>query len=127
MKAELTDISACKKRFDIEIPQEVVDGEIMGIAKEFARKAKVPGFRPGKAPIPVVRNRYREEITSEMMQHLLPKYFSDAAGERKLDVVDAPSYENINYSNGHPLKFRAVFEVYPQLKISNYSGIPAES
>ena len=49
MKAELNDISVCKKALDIEIPQDIVDNEITGIAKEFARKARVPGFRPGKA------------------------------------------------------------------------------
>jgi trigger factor len=127
MKAELNDISVCKKALDIEIPQEVVDTEITGIAKEFARRARVPGFRPGKAPLTVVKSRYKDEITSEMVQHLLPRYFSEVAGERKLDLVDSPNFENVDYSSGNALKFRAVFEVYPQLKIENYSGIPAET
>jgi len=87
MKVELNDISVCKKALDIEIPQEIVDNEITGIAKEFARRARVPGFRPGKAPVPVVKTRYKEEITSEMMQHLLPRFFSEAADERKLEIV----------------------------------------
>ena len=126
MKAELNDISVCKKALDIEIPQDIVDNEITGIAKEYARKARVPGFRPGKAPVPVVKTRYKDEIASEMMQHLLPKFFSEAAGERKLDIVDSPNFESVDYAIGKPLKFRAVFEVYPQLNISNYTGIPAE-
>jgi trigger factor len=126
MKVELNDISVCKKALDIEIPQEIVDNEITGIAKEFARRARVPGFRPGKAPVPVVKTRYKEEITSEMMQHLLPRFFSEAADERKLEIVDSPNFENIDYAIGSPLKFRAVFEVYPSLNISNYKGIPVE-
>src|SRR5436305_14297819 len=105
MKAELIDVSECKKNLDIEIPQEVVDQEITHIAQEFARKARVPGFRPGKAPLGVVKTRYRDEILSEMMQHLMPKYFGDAIGERNLDIVkDTPSFESVDYSSVKPLK-----------------------
>src|SRR5215510_8143815 len=126
MKAELTDITACKKNIEIEIPQEVVDHEITHIAQEFARRARVPGFRPGKAPIGVVKTRYRDEIVSEMMQHLMPKYFGDAVDERKLDIVQAPHFESVDYNSGKPLRFRAVFEVYPRLNITNYDSIPVQ-
>ena len=127
MKAELIDVSPTRKNLDIEIPQDAVDHEIHHIAQEFAKKARVPGFRPGRAPINVVRTRYREEIVSEMMQHLLPKYFGDAVEERKLDVVmNTPNFEKIDYENGQTLKFTATFEVYPDLNVSNYVGVPVE-
>jgi trigger factor len=126
MKAQLIDVSACKKNLDIEIPKEAVDEEIAHIAQEFARRARVPGFRPGKAPVTVIKSRYKEEIISEMMQHMLPKYFGQAVGTRKLDIVDAPQFEGIDYSTGQPLRFKAVFEVYPRLDITNYRGIPIE-
>jgi len=126
MKAELIDISACKKNLDIEIPQEVVDQEITHIAQEFARRARVPGFRPGKAPVAVVKTRFRDEILSEVMQHLMPKYVGDAIEERKLDIVQAPRFESIDYMPGQPLRFKAVFEVYPDLEITNYVGIPVQ-
>src|SRR5436853_7253857 len=110
MKAELIDVSECKKNLDIEIPQEVVDQEIQHIAQEFAKRARVPGFRPGKAPVAVVKTRYRDESVSEMMQHLLPRYFGTAIEERKLDVVvHTPSFENVDYSSGQALRFKAVF------------------
>src|SRR2546425_8425364 len=126
MKAELIDVSACKKNLDIEIPQEVVDQEITQIAQEFAKRARVPGFRPGKAPIGVVKTRYREEILSEMMQHLMPKFVGSAIEERKLAIVQPPRFESIDYGPGKPLRFKAVFEVFPDLNITNYDGIPAE-
>src|SRR6185369_8712302 len=100
--------------------------EISRIARDLARRAKVPGFRPGHAPAPVVKARYREEILSEMVQHLLPKYFHEAIEQRSLDIVDAPQYEDIDYNTGQPLRFKAVFEVYPQLNIANYKGVPGE-
>jgi trigger factor len=126
MKTELIDVSECKKNLEIEIPQEIVDHEITHIAQEFARRARVPGFRPGKAPIAVVKTRYREEIVSEMMQHLMPKYFGDAIDERKLDIVQPPQFESVDYNSGKPLRFKAVFEVYPKVQVSNYVGIPVE-
>jgi trigger factor len=126
MKAELTDVTECKKNLDIEIPQEVVDHEITHIAQDFARKARVPGFRPGKAPIGVVKTRFRDEIITEMMQHLMPKYFGDAIDEKKLDIVQAPRFESVDYNSGRPLRFKAVFEVYPKLDITNYEGIPVQ-
>jgi trigger factor len=124
MKSELIDISECKKNLEIEIPQEVVDHEITHIAQEFARSARVPGFRPGKAPLGVVKTRFRDKIVSEMMQHLMPKYFGDAIDERKLDIVQAPHFESVDYNSGKPLRFKAVFEVYPKLIITNHEGIP---
>jgi trigger factor len=125
MKAELIDVSACKKNLDIEIPQEVVDQEITQKAQEFARRARVPGFRPGKAPISVVKTRYRDEILSEVMQHLMPQYVSHAIEERKLEIVQSPRFESVDYAPGQSLRFKAVFEVYPNLNITNYEGIPA--
>ena len=127
MKAELTDISACKKAFDIEIPEDVVDKELSHISQHLAQKTRVPGFRPGRAPLSVIRTRYRDEIVSEMLQHLLPRYFSDAVKEKDLDIVDAPQYESVDYDNGKPVRFKALFEVYPALNITNYKGIPAEA
>ena len=126
MKAELIDVSDCKKNLDIEIPQEVVDAEITHIAQDFAKKARVPGFRPGKAPAGVVKTRYHDEIVSEMMHRLLPKYFGDAIDERKLEIVRAPHFESVDYASGKPLRFKAVFEVYPILNISNYTEVPVE-
>jgi FKBP-type peptidyl-prolyl cis-trans isomerase (trigger factor) len=86
----------------------------------------VPGFRPGKAPVAVIKTRYKEEIVSEVMQHILPRSFSEAVKDRNLDLVADPRFENIDYTIGAPLRFRAVFEVYPHLDVSNYTGIPAQ-
>ena len=126
MKAELTDISTVSKRFEIEVPEEIVTEEITSIAQSFRRRVRIPGFRPGKAPLGVVKTRYRDDILAEMYQHLLPRYFSDAVREKDLDVVDSPSFEKVDYSVGTPLRFTAAFEVYPQLDITNHSAIPIE-
>ena len=62
-----------------------------------------------------------------MMQHLMPKYFGDAIEERKLDIIQAtPRFESVDYVVGKAAQFKAVFEVYPQLSVSNYEGIPVD-
>jgi len=126
MKAELSDISQVKKALDIEIPQEVVEAEVNAIAKQFKKRTRVHGFRPGKAPIGVIKNRYKDDILSEVFHNLLPKHFADAVKQQELNVVHAPSYDQIDYDGEKPLHFKALFEVYPQLSVSNHSGIPVE-
>ncbi len=126
MKAELTDISPVKKRFDVEIPAAVVTAEIDTVARKLSKKARVPGFRPGKAPLGVIKTRYRDDIVSEMYQHLLPHYFDDAVKEKNLKVVDSPDFEEVDYEQGGPLRFKAVFEIYPTLNITNHTEIPIE-
>ena len=126
MKAELTDISTVKKRFEIEIPEDVVSDEITAVARKFAKQARVPGFRPGKAPLGVIKTRYRDDIISEMYQHLLPHYFSDAVKEKDLNIVDSPEFEEVDYEKGAPLRFKAVFEIYPTLDVTNHANIPIE-
>ena len=127
MKAELTDISQVKKRLDIEIPQDVVSAEITTVAREFAKRARVPGFRPGRAPLGVVKNRYKDDILSEIYQHLLPRYFNDAVRERQLDVVEASTiFEPPEYANGSSLSFQVGFEIFPAFEVNDYSEIPVE-
>ena len=126
MKAELTDITHVKKRLDIEIPAEVVSAESTAIARELAKRARVPGFRPGKAPLAVVRNRYRADILSELYEQLLPRHFLDAVRHKGLDVVDGSmSFEPPEYDGG-PLSFQVGFEVFPAFELGDYSEIPVE-
>ena len=127
MKAELIDISEIKKRLEIEVPEDIVSAEVTIIAREFGKRARVPGFRPGKAPLGVVKNRYKDDILSELYKHLLPRHFSDAVTENELEVVESSTtFEPPDYSYGQPLQFQVTFEVFPSFEIENYSEIPVE-
>jgi len=127
MNAELIDVSEVKKRFEIEIPEDIVTAEVTIIAREFGKRAKVPGFRPGKAPLGVVKNRYKDDILSELYQHLLPRYFSEAVEEKELQVVESSTtFEPPEYATGEPLKFEVGFEIFPVFEICDYSEIPVE-
>jgi trigger factor len=87
----------------------------------------VPGFRPGKTPIGVVKSRFREEILDALMNRLVPHSFLHAVQERRLAVVEgSEQFDGSGYTPGEPMKFRVTFETYPELNIANYTGIPVE-
>lgn len=116
----------CRRELELEIPAEEVQKAADRVAKEFARVARIPGFRPGKAPVGLVRRRFAEEIKSEVMQSLLPETIEKAVSEKKMVPVTQPQVDKVDYSEGGPLKFRAVFEVLPEFELKDYKGLEVE-
>jgi trigger factor len=96
------------------------------VAKEFARIANVPGFRRGKAPISLIRRRFADDIKGEVLQSLVPERVEKAVAEQKLTPVSQPQVDKLDYAEGQPLKFRAVFEVLPDFELGNYKGLEIE-
>ena len=110
----------------IEIPAEVVERESENVAKEYARAARIPGFRPGHAPQSLVRRRYRDEIKGEVVQSLVPKFFRDRVKEQNWSVVGQPNFEDLKFEEAQPLTVKATFEVYPEFELKAYKGLEAE-
>jgi trigger factor len=96
------------------------------VAKEFARIANVPGFRRGKAPISLIRRRFADDIKGEVLQSLVPEHVEKAVAEQKLTPVSQPQVDKLDYAEGQPLKFRAVFEVLPDFELGNYKDLELE-
>lgn len=113
MKVELIDVSETKKTLNVEVPQEVVDTEIGRIARSYARGARLPGFRPGKAPLAVVRQRFREQILHDVAHDLIPRIVGDALRERGVAPVDTPKVRDLTLEEGQPLVFSAAVETAP--------------
>lgn len=118
--------ATCRRELDLEIPADVVTKKIESVAKEFARVARVPGFRPGKAPVSLIRRRFAEDIKGEVLQSLVPESVEKAVSEQKLTPVSQPQVEKLDFAEGQPLKFRAVFEVLPEFELGNYKGLQIE-
>ena len=116
----------CKRELLIEIPVDVVRREADSVTSNHARQARVPGFRPGHAPASVVGRRFREEIRSEVVQALVPRYFEDAVKERKWSVVGRPRFEALQYEDDKPLSCKAIFEVFPEIELKEYKGLTVE-
>ncbi len=123
MKTEFTEVSETRKHLSFEIPAEAVDAEIARVAQAYSRSARVPGFRQGKVPVAVVRQRYKEEILHEVKHELIPRVVGAELRERKLDPVAAPDIRDIELEEGKPLTFLADFETMPAIELGDYSGI----
>jgi trigger factor len=116
----------CRRELELEIPAEEVTKATEKVAKEFARVARVPGFRPGKAPIPLIKRRFAEDIKGEVLQSLVPERVEKAVAEQKLTPVSQPQVDKLDFTEGQPLKFRAVFEVLPEFELGNYKNLEIE-
>ena len=115
--------ATCKREIELEIPAENVQKATDKVARDIARIARIPGFRPGKAPVTLVRRRFADDIQGEVVQSLVPEYLEKALDEKKLVPVTRPEVDKVEFKEGEPLKFRAVFEVLPEFELQDYKNL----
>ena len=118
--------ASCRRELELEIPAEEVLKASEKVAKEFAKMARVPGFRPGKAPISLIKRRFAEDIKSEVLQNLVPETVEKAVAEQKLSPVSQPQVDKLEFNEGQPVKFRASFDVLPEFTLANYKSLEIE-
>ena len=118
--------TTCRRELDLEIPADEVIKATEKVAKDFAKIARVPGFRPGKAPISLIKRRFAEDIKGEVLQTLVPEHVEKAVAEQKLTPVSQPQVDKLEYNEGQPVKFRASFEVLPEFNLGNYKNLEIE-
>jgi len=118
--------ATCRRELELEIPAETVQEAVARVAKEFARVARVPGFRPGKAPITLIRRRFADDIKSEVLQSLVPEQIERAVTESKLVPVTQPQVDKVDFTETGPVKFRATFEVLPEFDLGQYKDLEVE-
>jgi trigger factor len=116
----------CKKELVIEIPADVIRREAETVTAQYARVARIPGFRPGHAPASLVRRHFREDIRNEVVQTLLPRFFETAVKEQKWSVAGRPRFEDLKFEDDQPLTCKATFEVYPEFELKPYQGLEVE-
>ena len=123
MTVEIVDVSGCKKDLLVEVPQEQVDQEIERLAQEYARRVKVPGFRPGKIPLSIIKQRFADELRTEATQDLISRSWDEAVSKHDLHPLTKPAVELLEANPGNPLKFKLSFEVLPELELHDYKGV----
>lgn len=123
MKTEFIDVSDTQKNLVVEIPSTIVDAEIDKVARDYSRAARVPGFRPGKVPPKVVRQRFRDQILHDVAHGLIPRAVDEALRERGVEPVDTPDIRDVVVEEGQPLKFTATFETVPPIEPGDYGSI----
>ncbi len=123
MKTEFIDLSDTRKNLVVEIPSTIVDAEIDKVSRDYSRAARIPGFRPGKVPPKVVRQRFRDQILHDVAHGLIPRAVDEALRERGVEPVDTPDIRDVVVEEGQPLKFTATFETVPPIDPGDYSGV----
>jgi trigger factor len=115
--------SACKRSLEITVPVADVEKETERAAADIQKKVRLPGFRPGKAPLSLVKTRFAGDIRQDVLEKLIPKFFGAAVEKDNLRVVGRPEYRDVHFHSGEPLKFKADFEVAPDFELGEYRGI----
>ena len=113
----------CKRELTIEIPAGIVNAESESVVHRYQKLARIPGFRKGKVPASIVRQRFAEEIKNEIVEALVPRYFRQETQQQNLLPVSQPRVTDLHLHEGEPLKFTASFEVLPDFKVAPYEDL----
>ena len=123
MKVDYVEESSVRKALAFEVDSEQVQQEIDARARELARRVKLPGFRPGKVPLEVVKKRFKDEILGEAAEAIVNKVVFDELDGRGLKPLAPPRVEEVKLEEGQPMSFRAVFETLPLVELPDWKGL----
>ncbi len=126
MQVSVESTSALERRMTIGVPAERVEDEVTKRLQQTARRAKVAGFRPGKVPMSVIRQRFEDSARQEVLGDLIQSSFYEAVVEQKLNPAGAPAVEPKVFEKGKDLEYIATFEVFPEFQVSGFEGIAIE-
>src|SRR5947208_3313345 len=126
MKVELKKQPGAVSTLRIELPPEEVSKEWDTIANSFARFAKIPGYRPGKAPRSVIDKRFRKEIQEEVTKKLVSKSYHDAVAQEQLRVASLTNLEDVQFGEDKSMRFRATVVTAPEFELPEYKNIPVQ-
>ena len=113
----------CRRELSIEVPANVVASETENIVSRYQKLARVPGFRKGKVPASVVRQRFAKEVHDDVVEQLVPRYLREETVRQNLAPVSQPRVTDVHLEPGEPLRFKASFEILPQFQIAPYGDI----
>lgn len=117
---------ALERRMEVQVPAARVEQEMMQRLRNVSRTVRLKGFRPGKAPIKVVRQQFGKEIHQEVIGELMRRSFAEAVGEQKLTPAGGPRIEPIATAEGQDLKYTAIFEVLPEVTLKGLDAIKVD-
>ena len=126
MQVSVEATSALERRMTVGVPAARIESAVDKSLQQTARRAKVPGFRPGKVPMSVIRQRYEGAARQEALGDLIQETFYEAVVEQKLNPAGAPSIEPKVFEKGKDLEYVATFEVFPEIKLAGFEGIAVE-
>jgi len=120
----IEDVGPSKKELRIEVPAPAVEAETERVVQDYGRKVRLPGFRPGKVPAAVVRQRFREEVEREVVERLVPRYWRQAEAETGIEPLTRPELAGVDErAPGEALVFTARAEVRPEIALADLSDL----
>src|ERR1700689_5650333 len=117
-------VEGCKHEIEVTVPVDEIARETDRVVADIQQKAKLPGFRPGKAPASLIHSKFSKQVRDDVLENLLPKYFKQKVEEEHLEVVGRPNVKDVHFHDGEPLVFKAEFEVAPEIELKDYRGVP---
>jgi trigger factor len=124
LKVEYAEESSVKKSLSFEVEPDLVDAEIAERSKHYANRVKLPGFRPGKVPAHVIRQRFKAQVLEDVAEKMVNKLVHDELEGRGLRPVATPRVTELKIDENTPLTFKAVFEILPLVELPEYKGLP---
>jgi len=118
--------SNTKREIQVEVPAEEVTRETDTLIQKYQKLARLPGFRRGHVPASIIRQRFGEEIKSEVVDALVPRYFRRETDKQGLIPVSQPRVTDLHIHEGEPLRFKASFDVLPEIKVGGYKELRAD-
>jgi trigger factor len=115
-----------KREISVEIPAEEVTRETEALVLKYQKVARLPGFRAGHVPPSIIRQRFKEDLKSDVVESLVPRYFRKEAEKQGLVPVSQPRVTDLHIHEGEPLRFKASFEIMPEIKVEGYKELRAD-
>ena len=116
-------VEGCKHSLEISIPVPDVESETNRVTEDVQKRARLPGFRPGKAPASLIRKQFAADIRQRVLESLIPKFLQKQIEAENLNVVGSPDITDVHFHDGEPLRFKAEFEVAPQVELGEYKDV----
>ena len=116
-------IEGCRHALEIAVPVADVESEINRVTADVQKRAKLPGFRPGKAPASIIRKQFAGDIRQQVIESLIPKYLQKQMEAENLNYVGRPDISDLHFHEGEPLTFKAEFEVVPTVELGEYKDV----
>src|SRR5438874_13683596 len=127
MKVEVEKQPGSVSKLQIELPADEVATEWDAIASSFVRFAKIPGYRPGKAPRSVIDKRFRKEIQDELTKKLVSRSYHDGVEQEQLRVASLNNIEDIEFGEDKSMRFRETVVTARELELPEYKNIPVQA
>jgi len=122
MKTEVKKLDNSKREIIIEVNGDVVKNKFSEVFKKIAQEAKIPGFRPGHAPMDMIEKHYGSHAHEQVLKELIPDIYNEAINKENLDVIELPEISEVKLDRA-TLAFKATVEISPEIHLKNYKGL----